>query len=170
MMLSRIQFRPLYQLKCSSPFFFRPPVISWMKDLQQSKGFQQSCATTVNYNTSMSSHKLSMKDFSANVLSSKMYPSLLLHDTRDFSTSNSLDSKALTVLNLRDLKELRRSPVAALALGFSGLIPFVFPAAYMIKTGVFSAAMTSGQLAYGACILSFLGGKDFFFHKNIISC
>ena len=54
--------------------------------------------------------------------------------------------------------QVRHSPTPALALGFSGLIPFVAAPVYMINCGVFMPDVAQAQLCYGASILSFLGG------------
>lgn len=53
---------------------------------------------------------------------------------------------------------LESAPPAALVLGFSGLIPFIAPAAYSIITFSCGPQVAFAQVAYGACILSFLGG------------
>lgn len=54
--------------------------------------------------------------------------------------------------------QVRHSPKPALALGFSGLVPFVAIPAYMMSTGIYEAELAQAQLFYGASILSFLGG------------
>lgn len=46
----------------------------------------------------------------------------------------------------------------ALVLGLSGLLPFVAAPAYMITAGAFLSNIAFYQVAYGASILSFLGG------------
>ena len=56
------------------------------------------------------------------------------------------------------LKEVRESPVPALALGLAGLLPFVSVPIYFASTGVFSPSLYFAQAAYGASIPSFLGG------------
>ena len=53
---------------------------------------------------------------------------------------------------------LKSGPPPALALGVAGLIPFVSAPAYMVQMGQFMPLIAQGQLAYGAVILSFLGG------------
>ena len=68
------------------------------------------------------------------------------------------DTKTTAVTIWEDLKQMRFSPVPALVLGFSGLIPFVAPPAYMILTQAVYSQLVFAQTAYGACILSFLGG------------
>lgn len=66
------------------------------------------------------------------------------------------NTKALTIL--KDLKHIKSSPVPALVLGLSGLIPFVAAPAYIIWTNTFIQSVAVCQLMYGATILSFLGG------------
>lgn len=57
-----------------------------------------------------------------------------------------------------DMKDLWKSPKPALGLGFAGLIPFVAPTLFMAATECYSPELAFAQLAYGAAILSFLGG------------
>lgn len=57
-----------------------------------------------------------------------------------------------------DMKELWKSPKPALYLGFAGLIPFVTPTLLMAVTGSYFPELAYAQLAYGASIVSFLGG------------
>lgn len=57
-----------------------------------------------------------------------------------------------------DMKELPKSPKPALYLGFSGLLPFVCPTLFMAVTETFIPEVAYAQVAYGASILSFLGG------------
>lgn len=66
------------------------------------------------------------------------------------------ETKAVTVWG--SVKELKRSPVPALVLGASGLIPFVAAPGYMIFSSMFMPSICFAQMAYGASILSFLGG------------
>ncbi|XP_060077443.1 transmembrane protein 69-like [Ylistrum balloti] len=63
---------------------------------------------------------------------------------------------ALTVLG--SLKELKTSPIPALVLGFSGLIPFVAAPMYIVTSQLFLPDIAFAQVVYGATILSFLGG------------
>ncbi|XP_071119151.1 transmembrane protein 69-like [Haliotis cracherodii] len=70
--------------------------------------------------------------------------------------SEDRETRALTVWT--NLKELRSSPVPALVLGFSGLIPFVSVPVYMTMSQLYMPQIAFAQLAYGAVILSFLGG------------
>lgn len=65
-------------------------------------------------------------------------------------------TKSLTVW--RNLKDLRASPLPALTLGLSGLIPFAGVPMYMIATSTYMHSVAFLQVAYGAAILSFLGG------------
>ena len=53
---------------------------------------------------------------------------------------------------------IKSAPMPALVLGFSGHIPFVLPAVYAVATMSCSCNVAYAQMAYGATILSFLGG------------
>ncbi|XP_028444109.1 transmembrane protein 69 isoform X1 [Perca flavescens] len=57
-----------------------------------------------------------------------------------------------------DMKDLWKGPKPALYLGFAGLIPFVAPPLLMAVTEIYSPELAYAQLAYGASIVSFLGG------------
>lgn len=57
-----------------------------------------------------------------------------------------------------DMKYLWKSPKPALYLGFAGLLPFVCPTLFMAVTEGFYPDLAYAQLAYGASIVSFLGG------------
>uniref|UniRef100_A0A8C6UUJ9 Transmembrane protein 69 n=1 Tax=Neogobius melanostomus TaxID=47308 RepID=A0A8C6UUJ9_9GOBI len=57
-----------------------------------------------------------------------------------------------------DMKDLPKSPKPALYLGFSGLLPFACPTLFMAVTESFIPELAYAQVAYGASILSFLGG------------
>ncbi|XP_041791945.1 transmembrane protein 69-like [Chelmon rostratus] len=57
-----------------------------------------------------------------------------------------------------DMKELGKSPKPALYLGFAGLIPFVVPTLLMAMNEVYCPELAYAQLAYGASIVSFVGG------------
>lgn len=57
-----------------------------------------------------------------------------------------------------DFKELKNSPKAALYLGCGGLIPFVSAPLIMAITETYFPEVAFAQIAYGASILSFLGG------------
>ena len=88
-------------------------------------------------------------------------PALLSNDTifRCLSTETS-SSKFSDHINstMTNFKDVVHSPPAALFYGISGLIPFLSIPAYMLGTGVFIPELAYSQLAYGAVILSFLGG------------
>lgn len=57
-----------------------------------------------------------------------------------------------------DMRDLWKSPKPALTLGFVGLIPFVAPTLIMAVSEIYCPELAYAQLAYGASILSFLGG------------
>jgi len=57
-----------------------------------------------------------------------------------------------------DMKDLWKSPKPALYLSFAGLIPFAAPTLLMAVTENYYPDLAYAQLAYGASILSFLGG------------
>ncbi|XP_072294676.1 transmembrane protein 69-like [Eucyclogobius newberryi] len=57
-----------------------------------------------------------------------------------------------------DMKDLPKSPKPALYLGAAGLLPFACPTLFMAMTESFSPELAYAQVAYGASILSFLGG------------
>lgn len=62
------------------------------------------------------------------------------------------------MLSQVDWKEVMKSPQPALVYGAAGLIPFVFPPVAILLNGAFLPNLAFVQLAYGASILSFLGG------------
>ncbi|XP_033738568.1 LOW QUALITY PROTEIN: transmembrane protein 69-like [Pecten maximus] len=68
------------------------------------------------------------------------------------------DKKTTSLTVLGSLKEIKSSPVPALVLGFSGLIPFVAAPTYLVMNQLFLPDMAFAQMVYGATILSFLGG------------
>ena len=68
------------------------------------------------------------------------------------------DHKTTSLTVWSDLKQLKSSPLPVLTLGLGGLIPFMAAPAYMITKGVFLSDLAFAQVAYGACILSFIGG------------
>lgn len=55
-------------------------------------------------------------------------------------------------------QEVKKSPQPALVYGAAGLLPFVFPPLAILLNGAFLPNLGFVQLAYGASILSFLGG------------
>ncbi|KAJ0065360.1 hypothetical protein NL108_007565 [Boleophthalmus pectinirostris] len=57
-----------------------------------------------------------------------------------------------------NMRDLPKSPRPALYLGFSGLLPFVCPTLFMAMTENYIPEVAYAQVAYGASILSFLGG------------
>lgn len=57
-----------------------------------------------------------------------------------------------------NMKDLWKGPKPALYLGFAGLIPFVTPTLLMAVTECYYPELAYAQLAYGASIVSFLGG------------
>uniref|UniRef100_A0A1A7Y4R3 Transmembrane protein 69 n=1 Tax=Iconisemion striatum TaxID=60296 RepID=A0A1A7Y4R3_9TELE len=57
-----------------------------------------------------------------------------------------------------DMKRLWEGPKPALCLGFAGLIPFVSPTLLMAVTEIYYPQLAYAQVAYGAAIVSFLGG------------
>ena len=65
-------------------------------------------------------------------------------------------TKSLTMWS--NLNEVKASPMPALTLGLSGLIPFVAAPCLIINSGFFLPTIATAQLAYGTTILSFLGG------------
>ena len=77
-----------------------------------------------------------------------------INNTRSFFEDR--ETKALTIF--KDLKHIKSSPMPALVLGLSGLVPFIAAPAYMILSDAFLQTIALYQVAYGATILSFLGG------------
>ncbi|KAJ8390417.1 hypothetical protein AAFF_G00108110 [Aldrovandia affinis] len=57
-----------------------------------------------------------------------------------------------------DMKDLLKGPKPALYLGFCGLLPFLAPPLVMAITELYFPDLAYAQVAYGASILSFLGG------------
>nr|XP_057929483.1 transmembrane protein 69-like [Doryrhamphus excisus] len=57
-----------------------------------------------------------------------------------------------------DMKDFWKTPKPALWLGFAGLIPFVAPPLFMGITESYFLELAYAQVAYGASIVSFLGG------------
>lgn len=57
-----------------------------------------------------------------------------------------------------DMKDLFKGPKPALYLGFSGLLPFICPTLFMAGTESYIPELAYAQVAYGASILSFVGG------------
>lgn len=59
---------------------------------------------------------------------------------------------------LRNFSDIKHSPTPALFYGVAGLVPFTGIPAYMLQQGVYIPEMGFTSLAYGAVILSFIGG------------
>ncbi|KAJ8357304.1 hypothetical protein SKAU_G00200980 [Synaphobranchus kaupii] len=57
-----------------------------------------------------------------------------------------------------DMRDLWKGPKPALYLGFSGLLPFLAPPLAMAVTELYFPELAYAQVAYGASIVSFLGG------------
>lgn len=57
-----------------------------------------------------------------------------------------------------DIKDLKKAPKPALYLGLAGLIPFVSAPLLMAVSEVYLPEAAFAQVAYGASIVSFLGG------------
>ncbi|XP_040578667.1 transmembrane protein 69 [Lepeophtheirus salmonis] len=72
--------------------------------------------------------------------------------------SKSLLSSSRSLGTGEDMKKLFSSPKPPLVLGIGGIIPFYAPPLYMMHSGIFDPSLAGIQLAYGASILSFLGG------------
>jgi hypothetical protein len=79
------------------------------------------------------------------------------------------ETKDVTVWG--SIKHLRHSPMPALVLGVSGLIPFITAPAYMMYSSVYMGNICFAQMTYGATILSFLGIflKMSCWHENLIN-
>lgn len=87
-------------------------------------------------------------------------PSIMsvVSNRRQFSVSQVQKVNLKNISVLSDLRCLPQGPGPALCLGVAGLIPFVSAPLYMANSGYFLPDIASAQLAYGASILSFLGG------------
>ncbi|KAM3876358.1 transmembrane 4 L6 family member 4 [Diretmus argenteus] len=57
-----------------------------------------------------------------------------------------------------NMKDLKKTPKPALILGLAGLLPFVSPPLLMAMTETYFPELAYAQVAYGAAIVSFLGG------------
>lgn len=82
----------------------------------------------------------------------------VLSNRRQFSVSPVPKMNLKNISVLSDLRCLPQGPGPALCLGVAGLIPFVTAPLYMANSGYFLPDIATAQLAYGASILSFLGG------------
>lgn len=58
----------------------------------------------------------------------------------------------------KNIAELKHAPASALVYGIGGLIPFTSIPLYMFQSGAYIPELVYANLAYGAVILSFLGG------------
>ena len=78
------------------------------------------------------------------------------------SASDKKVTKAVSLFRLKNYfnltKDISSTPAAPLALGFSGLIPFLCPPLSMMSAGAFDSNLMFMHLTYGATILSFIGG------------
>lgn len=79
-----------------------------------------------------------------------------IHTSKTNSVLEDHCTKSLTIW--QNIIQVKSSPIPALTLGLSGLIPFVAAPTYMISVGQFAPQVAFAQVVYGACILSFLGG------------
>jgi len=79
-----------------------------------------------------------------------------------YSVTKSATWASISVKGLRSFAGLTRdvssTPAAPLVLGFSGLLPFLYPPVSMISSGALSGDLVFAHMAYGATILSFIGG------------
>jgi len=100
-----------------------------------------------------------IKKLRISILEKNKLCSVLTVPNESFSVSTPKENINLKNINIKsDLKKLLTGPAPALALGLSGLIPFVSAPVYMYNAGYFLSSIATAQLTYGATILSFLGG------------
>ncbi|CAH1774537.1 unnamed protein product [Owenia fusiformis] len=115
-----------------------------------------------NYSSVSRSSYINYYTLNARIPSLGYQHSGVLSSIKNFNTSQKQcikeDNETKSLAVWRNLVHLKSSPLPALTLGLSGLIPFISAPAYMMATGVFSPEIAFAQVAYGACILSFLGG------------
>jgi len=83
-------------------------------------------------------------------------PAFSCHKALGVQALHSYTNKNITII--KDLKDLKDCPKPALTLGLAGLIPFAAAPLYMLNSGFLLPDIVTAQLAYGATILSFLGG------------
>ena len=99
-----------------------------------------------------------MKNFFA-AMSSTLYTRIMLSKStialRSISSTTQLKSQDTVISSSASMKS---APAPALALGASGLIPFISAPIYLYQMQEFIPMVGQAQLAYGAVILSFLGG------------
>ncbi|KAK3923199.1 Transmembrane protein 69 [Frankliniella fusca] len=129
----------------------------WQADnLARSTIWTHAAPLSLTGSNSKSSHHHLQKCYVLNLHSKTM-----LHTT---SRKNNIDlmdeakKRYKHMLSLVDWKEVKNSPQPALAYGAGGLIPFVLPPLAILLNGEFLPNLAFVQLAYGASILSFLGG------------
>lgn len=132
-----------------------------LKPVIKSCCFSQKLNSTTIYPARLVSHLVQRKETQ---ISDENFYSSILKDKR-FCNVTKLqkqyffeDRKTKAVTIWEGIKEVRHSPMPALLLGFSGLIPFVAAPGYMILSQLYMPSVAFAQTAYGACILSFLGG------------
>ena len=87
------------------------------------------------------------------ILSSYFHTSPKWHGVVN-NIKDNIDTEAM----MDHVREVKNAPFPALVLGFSGLVPFAIAPTLMINHAVFSSSLALAQTAYGASILSFLGG------------
>lgn len=132
-----------------------------LKPVIKSGCFLQESNNTVMYPARLLSYSVQKKDspnFSKNVYSSVLKEKQIYNVTKIQKQHFFEDRKTKSVTIWEGIKEVRHSPMPALILGFSGLIPFVAAPGYMILSQFYMPSMAFAQTVYGACILSFLGG------------
>ena len=85
-----------------------------------------------------------------------------LNHTDTSGSEKKKDARAIALSRLKDYvnltKDISSTPAAPLALGLSGLIPFLYPPLSMMSQGAFDSSLMFAHLTYGATILSFIGG------------
>ena len=87
----------------------------------------------------------------------RMLPKSTITTLRSISSTNTqLKSSQESVVSC--LASMKSAPTPALVLGASGLIPFASAPIYLYQMQEFIPMVGQAQLAYGAVILSFLGG------------
>ncbi|KAM8931112.1 transmembrane protein 69 [Pelodytes ibericus] len=88
-------------------------------------------------------------------------PSLKIHTSSHHLKKRNIqedpESRELDLLRY-DMRAIKDSPKPALYLGLGSLIPFVAPPIMMSAMDCYCADLAFAQVAYGACMLSFLGG------------
>lgn len=103
------------------------------------------------FNKLFQQHETSM--YSCPVLNSRH-----VQQERSFKINHPQNNRSNAVMLWENVKELKSSPLPALVLGFSGLLPFIAAPGYLIMSQIYLPYIATAQVAYGATILSFLGG------------